>query len=167
MNSDDVRRFSYRRTTSRIGNAILVVAWGTASVVLPLRQPPDNPVEAFLFFGGGFLFLLLLCLNYIFVTSDIEITTDKIAWVLLGWRWKEIRWADVKHVFVSRTYPFGGYRPWKKQYNIFPTKGRRAYFLRDGGMYFNEEIHGAAELKSLLKAQIEQRHIRVDGLDFD
>ena len=49
-----------------------------------------------------------------------------------------------------------------KKYHIFKTEKARAYFWPDGGMVFNEKIHGARELEAIVEAQIKRFGFRVD-----
>lgn len=167
MSGSEIQRFSYGRTGIKIYSGFLLVAWILGLILWPIWSKPRGWMYLIIAFSApGFVFLLILFVNFCLVSSDIEVGADGIGWAIFGWRWKEIKWADVDHIGVSSVWDFARYRK-KKLYSLYRSKKPRAYFLRGGGIFFNENIHHVTELKSLLKSQVEGRGIRVEGSDLD
>jgi hypothetical protein len=163
MSTDEIRRFSYKRTGIKIYFAFLLLAWALGFILWPILSRPRSWISLEMFFSvPGFIFLFFLFINGYFMMSDIEVSPVAISWLLFGWRWKTIKWADVDHIRISLFWDFQRHRRTKRYY-LFKRGKSRPYFLPGGGMAFLETICNAEELMSVVKSQIERWGIRVEG----
>ena len=166
MSSSDIpRQFTYGRAKTKIFFAFVLGAWLLGFILWPAWTTERDWAEFEMFFSiPGFFFLLILFVNFFLTTSDIEIDSDGIRWIIFGRAWREISWDNVNHLRISSVWDFEHKRI-KKIYSIRRTRYSRIYFLPGGSIFFDENIHDILVLKNTLWTESQKRGISVVGSD--
>lgn len=151
MNGYNVRYFNYRNTAYRIIATLVLVGWAIFLVLMPVFETP-NWLNAEIFFGLGFIFSLLLFLNYLFGTSRIKVNENGISRYIFKWHWNEIKWHEIDHVTAYNLFNYSLFKT-IQMYAIYRTKESGAYIGKTMGMSFDETICGFGELVDIMELQ--------------
>jgi len=159
----NARRFSYTGLHIRemivlslfAGFTILVL-----SIVGAARGMPGDIGGACFGLISAIIFTSLLMLALL-QKSDVIIDDSGISWFTFGKTWKTIRWNRINRIrirsFKTRLFPSKTII----QYVIDQTEKPRLYFLKDGGLVFDNEIADFQELVSKINDYIGKYHIEI------
>lgn len=157
-----IRRFGYGQWT-RIFVSLSFILWGVGFVIFPIVEKPYDWLGLELEFSlPSFGFYFFLAANYFLITSDVEADGEKICWILFRYKWKEIHWANVHCVRVTRIPDFGQGGT-VRMFSIRPKQGSRFYFLPSGSILITEKIRNAPALLNMIRDQVAERRISVEG----
>jgi len=113
-------------------------------------------------FLGIMLFIVLYGMGVVNMayTSDLIIDSIGISRRYLGYKWRILKWDNVKN--IRRLFTSNGFGKIQRTYNVFPTKKPLIRFLASGKMTFPEEAKDAHKLTELLNFYILQYNIPVE-----
>lgn len=167
VNDSNIGRFKYRRDAVKIYFALLLIAWILIFIAWPIWSRPEEWMSLEKMFSiPGFVILLILFINFYLTSASIEVDDQSIYWVILNWRWKEIKWHDVECIGVSSVWNYAK-RKRILLYSIYTKNRRRMYFMKGGAIFFDESICGIEQLKDRLRSEAEKRAVRIEGGHLD
>lgn len=154
-------RFRYPRRRLRIYLGVLLAAIFLGIILWPILSQAPGWLEAEIDFAIPiFIFFSAASANFYLVNSDIEISDDRICWILPGWRWKEIEWKDVARIRILSTWDFEN-NGWMRMLSVDQENRSRLYFRKRGSIFFTEKIAHFDDLMRVIEERARQRTIPI------